>query len=105
MVHGQQTSNAINLLGSLDRRLHTIARNILVFTDSDEVVEATRREMFNNLWGIRPNTRLYSKVLKYYKDSENPARLANRVNDQVPIDDLILKGEQEIRKWHPSNRI
>ena len=104
MVRGQQTNNTINLLGSLDRKLHTVARNILVFTDSDEVVEAVRRETFDSLWGIRPNTRLYSKILKYYEDSENPTRLANRVDDQVTIDDLILKGEQEIRKWHPSNR-
>lgn len=103
MVRGQRTNNTLNLLGSLDRRLHTIARSIIAFTDSDEAVEAWRRELFDDLWGIKASTRLYSKILQYYRDSENPARLANRVDDQPSIDELILKGEQEIRKWHPMN--
>jgi hypothetical protein len=103
MVRGQRTNNTINLLGSLDKKLHTIARSILAFTDSDTVVETWRRQLFDSLWGIRTDTQLYSKILQHYKDAENPARLANRVHDQRPIDELILEGEQEIRKWCPAN--
>lgn len=103
MVHGQQTNNTINLLGSLDKKLHTVARSILAFSDSDKSVEAWRRRLFDSLWGIKTDTRLYSKILHYYKDTENPARLANRVHDQRPIDELILEGEQEIRKWRSAN--
>ena len=104
MVRGQRiNNNNINLLGSLDVNLHRVARSIIAFTDSDEAVEEWRRALFDDLWGIKANTRLYSKIVQYYKDAENPARLANRVNDQQPIDELIFEGEQEIRKWHPAN--
>ena len=61
MVRGQHTNNTINLLGSLDKKLHTVARSIITFTDSNEVVEAWRRELFDSLWGIKANTRLYAK--------------------------------------------
>jgi len=101
MVRGQRTNNTINLLGSLDRKLHAVARSIIAFTDSDEAVEEWRRELFDDLWGIKANTGLYSKILQYYRDTENPTRIANRVHDQPSIDELILEGEQEIRKWHP----
>jgi hypothetical protein len=60
--------------------------------------------LFDNLWGIKANTRLYSKILKYYAESENPTRFANRVDEQPTIDELILEGEQEIRKWNHLNR-
>ena len=76
MVRGQRTDNTINLLGSLDRKLHTVARSIIAFTDSDEAVEAWRRRLFDSLWGIKADTRLYSKILQYYIDTDNPARLA-----------------------------
>jgi hypothetical protein len=98
MVHGQLTNNTINLFGSLDKKLHTVARSMLAFTDSDKAVEAWRCRLFDSLWGIKTDTRLYSEILQHYKDTENPARLANRVHDQRSIDELILEGEQEIRK-------
>lgn len=103
MVRGQSTNNTINLLGSLDKKLHTIARSIIAFTDSNEAVETERRELFDSLWGIKANTRLYSKIFQYYRDTEDPTRLANRIDDQPSIDELILAGEQDIRKWHPMN--
>ncbi|NTW48933.1 MAG: hypothetical protein HGB19_04220, partial [Chlorobiales bacterium] len=74
MVRNQRTNKTINLLGSLDKKLHTIARSIIAFTDSDEVSEAYRRELFDRLLG-KVNTGLYPKIVQYYKDSENPIRL------------------------------
>lgn len=105
MVDGQRTSNTLNLLGSLDRKLHTVARSIITFTDSDEVVKARGRELFSTLWGTEASTRLYVKIRKYYQDADNPSRVANRTNDQPSIDTLIVRGEQEIREWHPVDNV
>jgi len=100
-VRNQSKKNTINILGSLDKKLHTIARNIFVFMDNEELIDTYRCEIFERQWGINPNSHLYSKITQYYSDSENSDRLANRVHDQPTIDDLILIGEHEIRKWRP----
>jgi hypothetical protein len=85
--------------------LHTVARSIITFTESDEVVKARGRELFETLWGTEASTRLYVKIRKYYQDADNPSRVANRTNDQPSIDTLIVRGEQEIREWHPVDNV
>lgn len=105
MVDGQGASNTLNLLGSLDRKLHTVARSIITFTDSDEVVEAKGRELFENLRGTETRTRLHSKIREYCQDAENPSRVSNRTDDQPSIDELIADGEQKIREWHPADSV
>lgn len=101
MVNKQRTNNTLNLLGSLDRKLQTVARNILAFTDSDEVVEAKGLEMFDNLWGAGSGKRLYSKIQAYYQNVDDPSRVSNRTEVQPSIDELIDIGEQRIREWQP----
>jgi hypothetical protein len=105
MVGGHAQSKTLNLLGSLDRKLHTVARNILAFTDSDETVEGRLREIFQGLWSNDTSTRLYRKVRAYYRDNENLSRLCNRIDAQPSLDKLITDGEQEIREWHPGNSV
>jgi hypothetical protein len=99
MVHRQRESNTLALLGSLDTKLHTVARNILAFSDSDEVIAAKSRQMVDSLWGSDMGERLHSQLREYERDADNPARRANQLNAQPSLERLIDEGEQEIRSW------
>jgi hypothetical protein len=101
MVNDQNSNNTLNLLGSLDKKLNKIARGIFSFTDSEKVAESRRLELFENIWGNETSKKLYQKIHNYYKNSDDPNRLCNRIDEQPSIDELIAIGEQEIREWTP----
>jgi hypothetical protein len=102
MVNGQAADNTLNLLGSLDKKLHTVARSMIAFTDSDKVVETKSRELFEKLWGNETSMRLYSTINEYYHNAEKPCRASNRTDDLPSIDELIADGEKYIREWQPA---
>ncbi|MDU9050273.1 MAG: hypothetical protein Q3M30_15620 [Candidatus Electrothrix sp. Rat3] len=101
MARRQPENNTLNLLGSFDKKMHAIVRNILVFPNSDEASEAKWHDILLEFWKSDKGAYLYRKTRKYFRDAENPSRLCNKNDTQFSFDKLISDGERAIREWHP----
>jgi hypothetical protein len=98
-ISAQNERNTLTLLCSLDEKVLSFARALAEVTPTPDQSEIT----FRSFWGPTYGTRLAAQLQSYEDTADNPDRQIHKVAGQMPLDDLICKGEQILRNWHPKH--
>ena len=98
-VKQKKEKNQLTVLGSLDKKLHLIAKNILDFDKSESTNPNSLEKIVSNFWEKSDAKKIQELLMNYYEDIESPSRNINKAQNKLFIDDFIQIGEEAILNW------